>query len=485
VFSKSLKEVNSSFTVLKLDTRQSNQQEIRMNNLQKLALVGLSSCALVLPAIAQTTVVMEKRNTSFSIDGGEGAANNRQVYLWNTNTGNVNQQWEETFIAPKYYSYKKKNTNHCLDGGNGAVRGQPVKLYRCISGEQNQHWEKIPQANGTFRLKKRGFSFSIDCNNGGTRRQACYLWNSGDSNVNQHFSFKTIGSGGGEGAFGLDPNLPPWGNFDLKDWALDAPNADPDDGLSARTTDRDFANGNLFNGSAPFFFTGSDGAMVFKSPVNGAKTSSNTSYPRSELREMLRRGNTSISTTGVNANNWALGYQPVNSNIGARGGKLTATLRVNQVTSTGSSSQVGRVIIGQIHAAKDEPVRLYYRKLPGNSKGSVYWVHEIRNGDDLDEFVLVGSASSSASNPSNGIALNELFSYEIINNGANLEVILRRGDRNGPIIGRESMNMNTENSGYNRSDEWMYFKAGAYTQNNTGNGNDYDQVSFYRLDNSH
>ena len=111
-----------------------------MNNLQKLALTTLGICALALPAVAQTTVVMEKRNTNFSIDGGNGAANNRQVYLWNTNTGNVNQQWEETFIAPKYYSYKKKNTNHCLDGGNGAARRQAVKLYRCISGERNQHW---------------------------------------------------------------------------------------------------------------------------------------------------------------------------------------------------------------------------------------------------------------------------------------------------------------------------------------------------------
>ncbi|MBX2848056.1 MAG: polysaccharide lyase family 7 protein [Acidiferrobacterales bacterium] len=292
------------------------------------------------------------------------------------------------------------------------------------------------------------------------------------------------GGGGNTGDFGLNPNLPPWRNFDLTDWALDAPNADPEDGLSARTTDRDFAEGNLFPGSEPFFFTGSDGGMVFKSTVGGARTSANTSFPRSELREMLRRGNTSIRTTGVNANNWALGYQPVNPDIGARNGVLTATLRVNQVTSSGSSSQVGRVIIGQIHADNDEPLRLYYRKLPNNSRGSIYMAHEIRNGNDINTDII-GSRSSSASNPSNGIELGQLFSYEIINAGAVIEVIIRNGDRDGPIIGRESFNMNSLNSGYDRADEWMYFKAGAYTQNNTGNSNDFDQVTFYRLDNRH
>ena len=37
-----------------------------------------------------------------------------------------------------------------------------------------------------------------------------------------------------------------------------------------------------------------------------------------------------------------------------------ATLAVNHVTTTGEKYQIGRVIIGQIHAKDDEPVRLYY-----------------------------------------------------------------------------------------------------------------------------
>ena len=301
--------------------------------------------------------------------------------------------------------------------------------------------------------------------------------------------------------FDVSPDVEPWFNFDLSDWALDAPNPDNGplttaagnefgngDGFSARTQDFNFVAGELFPGSEPFFFTGSDGAMVFKSTIAGSRTSQNTSFVRSELREMLRAGNTDFSTQGVGPNNWALDHQPENPDIGARGGRLTATLSIDQVTSTGASGQVGRVIIGQIHAQDDEPLRLYYRKLPGNTKGGIYAVHEVRGGDDIN-FDIIGSRANNAADPvENGILPGELFSYEITNVGAIIEVIIRRGDNDGEIIGELEIDMDNlvdGGTGYDVVDEWMYFKAGAYTQNNTGNGNDFDQVRFYRLENTH
>jgi len=48
-----------------------------------------------------------------------------------------------------------------------------------------------------------------------------------------------------------------------------------------------------------------------------------------------------------------------------------------------------------------------------------------------------------------------------------------------------TIDMNVLNSGYDRSDEWMYFKLGAYTQNDSGNGSDGDIVTFYRTSVSH
>jgi poly(beta-D-mannuronate) lyase len=288
--------------------------------------------------------------------------------------------------------------------------------------------------------------------------------------------------------FALDPAQPPGTNFELLSWKLNTP-ADLDgNGISDTASETDL-DGGFTDG---FFFTDSDGGMVFKSTIDGAKTSANTSYTRSELREMLRRGNTGISTRGVNRNNWILGYQPdPGVAVGGRNGVLRATLAVNHVTETGDRNKVGRVVIGQIHAEGDEPARLYYRKYPENERGFIYLAHEIRNSDDI-YFPILGpvnsdldNAPSDDSNPANGIALDEIFSYEIRQQDARIDIIVRRGDSAGPIIGHNYVDMREQNSGYDVPEEWMYFKAGVYSQNNTGDGADFDQATFYELEASH
>ena len=50
---------------------------------------------------------------------------------------------------------------------------------------------------------------------------------------------------------------------------------------------------------------------------------------------------------------------------------------------------------------------------------------------------------------------------------------------------RRVIDLRSMGSGYNRSDEWMYFKAGAYSQNDDGTVGDRDIVTFYRLDVDH
>ena len=288
--------------------------------------------------------------------------------------------------------------------------------------------------------------------------------------------------------FALDPTRPPGSNFELISWKLNTP-ADLDgNGLSDTASENDLDGGF----SDEYFFTGPEGGMVFRSTIEGATTSANSRYTRSELREMLRRGNTGISTRGVNRNNWILGYQPdPGVAVGGRNGVLRGTLAVNHVTESGDRNQVGRVIIGQIHAESDEPIRLYYRKFPENERGFVYFAHEIRNSDDIYFPVLgpvnddLDSAPSDDSNPENGIALDEIFSYEIVQRGARIDVILRRGDSSGPIIGHNYVDMREQNSGYDVPQEWMYFKAGAYSQNRTGDGSDFDQLTFYSLEKSH
>ena len=291
--------------------------------------------------------------------------------------------------------------------------------------------------------------------------------------------------------FGLDPSVPPGDNFDLLTWSLDTPRDDDGNLRADRTSETALDAGFV---DTDFFFTGDDGGLVFRSTIEGFPTSPNTRFNRSELREMLRRGDTSISTQGANLNNWALGYQPTNPAIthGGRNGVLRATLAINNVTVTGTNQHVGRTIIGQIHAESDEPLRLYYKKFPDSERGYIYMAHEIRDSDDI-RLTVVGPENPDiddepiidGADPINGIALNELFSYEIIQDGSRIDVIVRRGDQDGEIIGHNFVDMDDRNSGYDLEDEWMYFRAGAYTQNDSGDLTDFDRITFYRIENTH
>ena len=323
---------------------------------------------------------------------------------------------------------------------------------------------------------------------GGTIRSGGGGGGSGGGSIISGGGGGSVGGTGRSGPFNLDANRAPWENFDLTRWALDTPAPRNDDRCRAeRTWDYSWGDRNpLDSSSRPFFFTHSDGGMRFVTRIDGQTTNNNcnSGFVRSELREMIRDGNRDIDDTGVTRNNWKLGYQPGNNrNWGGVNGEMNATLRVNRVTTTGDSGQVGRVIIGQIHAGNDEPLRLYYRKRTGQSKGCIYFAHEIRTDDDIN-FEMLGDRNCT-SGPSDGIELNELFSYTIINDDEDLTVIIRRGDRDGRIIAQRTIDMNSLNSGYDRSDEWMYFKAGAYTQNDSGRGSDGDIVTFYRLSVSH
>ena len=68
--------------------------------------------------------------------------------------------------------------------------------------------------------------------------------------------------------------------------------------------------------------------------------------------------------------------------------KLTATLKVMNVATTGDArvASTHSCVVGQIHSAdghENEPFKLFYKKFPGHTKGSVFWNYEINTaGDD-------------------------------------------------------------------------------------------------------
>lgn len=331
--------------------------------------------------------------------------------------------------------------------------------------------------------------------------------------------------------FTLDPSASPSDNFELDDWKVQLPiNEDggfetvDDNTRSDQLEDYDLGE-NCVNISSSngifklddasdytgcenrFFHTGKTGGVIMRAPVQGARTSTGTQYTRTEFREMLRRGNRSISTNGSadrpNGNNWAFSSAPQTAQDSAGGvdGNLKVTMAVNAVTTTGENGHIGRLVIGQIHAADDEPIRLYYRKLPGNSHGSIYLAHErsgtttgIVTGDDVcgdgnmstydpgdDVYCeMLGSRDNDASNPSNGLQLGEVFSYEIDVVGNAMVVTLEQG---GTVLATQNVEMSA--SGYDIENDYMYFKAGVYHLNNSGDLDEFAQVTIYQLDNSH
>lgn len=113
------------------------------------------------------------------------------------------------------------------------------------------------------------------------------------------------------------------------------------------------------------------------------------------------------------------------------GGKLTGTLKVQHVSTTGDASVPSSfsVVVGQIHSDdghENEPLKIYYKKFPGHKKGSVFWNYEINTKGDNSgrwdyssavwgyDWSSVGENSTNfPKEPENGIALGEEFKYEV------------------------------------------------------------------------
>ena len=157
-----------------------------------------------------------------------------------------------------------------------------------------------------------------------------------------------------------------------------------------------------------FFYVETEGEtnwVVYKTPNSGitSRTSSNT---RTELGEKAH---------------W----------IPETGGKLTGTLKVQHVSTTGNADVESSyaVVVGQIHSDEgheNEPLKIFYKKFPGHTKGSVFWNYEINTKGDNSgrwdfstavwgyDFSVVGKdATTSPSEPKDGIELGETFSYEV------------------------------------------------------------------------
>jgi hypothetical protein len=257
-------------------------------------------------------------------------------------------------------------------------------------------------------------------------------------------------------------------------------------GKATTIQEKEIANG--FVDDENFYVNQTGDGIVFSSPIKGVLTSKNTTYTRSELREMMRCGDTSIATKGVNKNNWVLSSAPQadRKNAGAVDGSLDAVLTVDEVTTTGAIWQQGRVIVGQIHANDDEPCKLYYRKFPHHQRGSVFVAFEPREQDD-EVYPIIGThvpdyytQDGEVVEPEDGIELGEKWGCQIKAVGNQLTVTVRREGKPDAV-----QVIDMSNGRYDQGGQYMYFKAGVYNQNKTGNPEERTSATFYELKVTH
>lgn len=216
---------------------------------------------------------------------------------------------------------------------------------------------------------------------------------------------------------GPNPGNPPGCNFDLSIWSLQLPIGQP----GAPTT---ISNADLEAGfTDQFFFTGSDGAMVFVDPGVDCVTTPNSNHCRTELREVNTDGTNAVwSASGTNT--------------------LSATLTVTDAA--------GAPVVGQIHldpAISARPlIELFY-----TSSGDIVAGVEQCNEGGCETRTTLGHVPPGTQ-----------FSYVIDYSNNVLTVSIDGGPPQplaSPILG-----------------EGGYFKAGAYGQSPANAA-----VSFYAL----
>jgi hypothetical protein len=228
--------------------------------------------------------------------------------------------------------------------------------------------------------------------------------------------------------------FPPSGNFDLSHWALDLP-VDSNGGTTGVMAI--IAPARLAAGYAsPWFYTAADGSMAFWCPVNGA-TSSGSSHPRTELREMLNPQS--------NSSNWWLESNAV----------LSATLLVAQVPAS------GQIIVGQVHgdATANYPVAMIcfdYSRSTRLAEVSATFVKTPAN-NSFNKRVLAS-----------GIPVGAKFSYEIR---------VRRGTLSVGVNG----NWYSEVLDPSWMSHQVYFKAGDYVIDSGSSATIGGLVRFYAL----
>ena len=231
----------------------------------------------------------------------------------------------------------------------------------------------------------------------------------------------------------LNPLLPPGSNFDLNAWKLQT--------LDQNLLFTEISAGSLGAGytNSLFYSDPDDGSIVCKVPSNGG-TTSGSSYPRVEFRQMS------------NGANWALN-DPIEH-------YLTAQCRVLAVAQAKPQT-----IIGQIHGSETNSELLKLRWTGyQNGQCKIEARYELNDATQAEYGVTIAS----------GLSLGDLIDYTIT---------MKNGTITCTVNGVSASQ--TYTTAFFGTTDAYYFKAGNYLQYNPQTVPDptviYGQNQFYKL----
>lgn len=219
--------------------------------------------------------------------------------------------------------------------------------------------------------------------------------------------------------------------IDLAVWNLSVPVGSPPETINPSQLKEGFKNK---------YFNSADGTLFFWAPVTGSKTA-NAIYPRTELRETFADGT---------LHNWTF---PEADNV------LRATVEVSKVPSS------GKIVIGQIHTYQSTRplLKLEYQYHEDSKTGNI--VAKVRPSPSSSKGAVIVIAKN--------VPMNYQFKY-----------MLHLSP--GGALGISALHSNWRTAlGPQWKNQQLYFKAGVYTQDNTGYTTEGGQVTFYKLQAMH
>lgn len=216
--------------------------------------------------------------------------------------------------------------------------------------------------------------------------------------------------------------------FDLSTWELDLP-------VKSGSSVEIISNSQLESGyTSKYFFLSPDNSMTFMCPITGAHTP-NSTFPRSELREVLPSGDWSLS------------------------GSHTLTVKCKVTQLAGGKG----IIIGQIHG-DDASTNPQLVKL--------FWT--------TDNEITVQIKSDT--NPSGSEITYKLGTYKL---GETISYQLEMVNGALTVIVTDAANNTATHTATFKNSYWTkqkyYFKAGVYLQNHSTSGSQYGEAQFYVL----